>query len=424
MSEPSSDALRLRGYELRRNVLFQGLFCAAGLGASVDVVFLDGMNQARGGFSLFAMLFGLVFGTIVVVRDSFPRRRPVDVFIDAEGLRVGSAPPVRPEDIALAKLVPKRGFGVDTVLELGVERGGKRRLRLWLSHADATRAMEALGALPGERRTPFSTMIPFWKRLSVPLGLAALWTLPMVALAAMRAGGLGFAEALLTVFVCAPGFLFVATLFARALGYVRPQVLVGAEGFAVRLLGRERFVHFREVGLVTRADRILDRTEFDTKVKLRSGKVMRLRPVVAPDTPADVGSSAEALCFHLAEAFRRYGEASAGAELRVALAREGRSGRDWLSALDALVRGGAARYRVAAVDPEQLTGVARDPNAPEEARVAAAAALLRTGDPRSRVQVRVAAEACAIPELRGTLLALVDAGDDDAMAAALDARPR
>jgi len=66
-----------------------------------------------------------------------------------------------------------------------------------------------------------------------------------------------------------------------------------------------------------------------------------------------------------------------------------------------------------------LVQVATDPRATVESRVGASAALVRMEDESLRTRVRVAAEGCAAPELRETLLALADARDEFTTEAAL-----
>ena len=99
--------------------------------------------------------------------------------------------------------------------------------------------------------------------------------------------------------------------------------------------------------------------------------------------------------------------------------RGNRSTTEWLSGIDALVRGGGSRYRVAAVSSDMLCDLACDPSAAVESRVGAAAALIRMGDNSLRVRVRIAAEACAASDLRDTLLALAEAHDDESTERAL-----
>ena len=114
---------------------------------------------------------------------------------------------------------------------------------------------------------------------------------------------------------------------------------------------------------------------------------------------------------------------AASVDVPALVERGSRSARDWLLGLDALVRGGGSRYRIAAVSADMLSDVANDPTATSESRVGAAAALVRMDDETLRTRVRVAAEGCAEAELRAALLALADARDDRSAEAALASLP-
>jgi hypothetical protein len=98
------------------------------------------------------------------------------------------------------------------------------------------------------------------------------------------------------------------------------------------------------------------------------------------------------------------------------LARGGRPMKEWLEQL-----GGAreARYRVAAIPDEELARVLANPNAEKTARAGAAICLARAGE-ETRVQVRVAVEDIAEPDVRAAALAALE-DDENALAAALEA---
>jgi hypothetical protein len=100
------------------------------------------------------------------------------------------------------------------------------------------------------------------------------------------------------------------------------------------------------------------------------------------------------------------------------LQRGGRAPDAWLLGIDAIVRGGGPRYRVPSVDPDQLAELAASPDAADDARIGAAAAVVRA-DPSRRPRIRVVAEACANSSLREALLAVAEAEDDAAFALAL-----
>jgi len=110
--------------------------------------------------------------------------------------------------------------------------------------------------------------------------------------------------------------------------------------------------------------------------------------------------------------------ASLGAGGRAALvARCGRPVAAWRAALTAQI-GQADGYRTAAVSSEDATKLLVDATSAAEQRIAAAVALVATGDPSSRARVRVAAAACASPRMR---IALERAADDTLSEALVDA---
>jgi hypothetical protein len=95
-----------------------------------------------------------------------------------------------------------------------------------------------------------------------------------------------------------------------------------------------------------------------------------------------------------------------------------RHGKEWLAEIDGLLHGGN-RYRVAAPDADSLTKIVGDAASPADARVGAAAALIRLHG-EGRRAVRIAAGACAEPKVRAALLALGEAESDDAVAEVLE----
>jgi hypothetical protein len=207
--------------------------------------------------------------------------------------------------------------------------------------------------------------------------------------------------------------------------FVRGRLVVGADGFTRRWLFWERFVAFRDVTSVAGVMRLGDSRVQDTSVLLDSGKRLRLRTVEAPNTEGERGAESAAMLAHVTEAFERSARLVEGSlDVPTLVERGSRTAREWLLGIDALVRGGGSRYRVAAISPDMLANLTHDPRANPEARVGAAAALIRIGDEALRTRVRVAAEGCAEPEVRGALLALADARDDEAVEGALDAMRR
>ncbi len=415
--------LRARGFVLSRNWLLPVALLVSAI-AAWGALHTSVGNGAYFPLVMMTLVMAAPFSVITLVRDALPLRRRAEVVVDERGIAIDDATPIPPEEIVEAKLVPRPGPGVGTVLELGVGKKRTRRVRVWLTEADALQAMKLLGTMPGERRTGFTIVAPFRTRFFVCWGIMlALLTLTMVPM--LFLGGIGAGEVAVMFIAQVFGSAIWGALLALLAGLVRGRVLVGSEGFATRWLRFERFRSFGDVLRITQKGALGNPTIFDTVVEMRGGKKVRISPLETPDTQSDVGTASRALSAHLTEALARYQRLGVeGSDARVALARNGLSGKEWLASIDGVMRGGGARYRVAAVDPDQLAVLAKDPNAEPEARAGAAAALVRTGDPRHRSTVRIAAEACAVPELRAVLGQLADAEDDELVAAALERAPK
>jgi hypothetical protein len=386
-----------KAFVLRRNwlpvIVCVGLLVGGLLAGRADAfqVWLSGY---------FAAFFGFVFAPVLFLRNSFPRATPAIVRATTAGLFVDDEEVARSEDILEAKVLPRAGL--DAVVELAL-RGKAKALSLRARKEDANAIIQVLGA----RRTRFRLVQAYWKRfLATSTLLSALTVF-------VARGDLDRSLPAL------PGVLFYAALIAWMVGVVRGRLVVGADGFTTRWLFRERFIAFRDVAAVRKRPRIGGNVE-DTLVELKSGRKVRLRTVEAPNTEEERGSESRAMFAYVSEAFAHSTRLQDGTVNVPSLVERGaRSAREWLYGIDALVRGGGSRYRVAAVSADMLASLTSDPNASIESRVGAAAALVRMGDESQRTRVRIAAEACADSDLRQALLALSEAHDDDATAAAL-----
>lgn len=386
-----------QGFLLRRNwypVLGTAALFVAG------VLFLKYGSDASVPLAYLAAWFGLVLPPLLLARNAFPLSTPTKLQATEKGLWLGAVGDLSSEDILEAKVVPRRDAAV---LVLAIRDG--RTLTIATSLQDAQAIADRLGA----RRSRFRLVVPFWKRF-----LALFVAFLAVAIVA-------FHSQLEMALVTLPSCLLYAALLGWLIGYVRGRLVVGADGFTTRWLFRERFTAFRDVATIQGRPRLFDRATNDTMIALTSGRTIRLRTVEAPNTEVERGAESHAMQRHLVFAFDRSRQLlDASVDIPSLVGRGARSASEWLSSLDALVRGGGNRYRVAAVSPEMLADLATDPSAKADSRVGAAAALVRLGDERMRTRVRIAAEACAETELRDTLLALSDARDDVATEAALE----
>lgn len=350
-------------------------------------------------FGYLAAWFGVMFGPTLFLRNAFPTAKPTTVRATATSVSVDGYAEVRSEDILEAKIIPRWR---DAVVDLALR--DRETLSLRMAVSDAKALVDLLGA----RRTRFRLIVPYGTRLFASFALFA-----SVAFLLGRGDAQAWIFALPGCFVCA---LPIAWL----VGFLRGRLVVGADGFTTRWLFRDRFVAYRDVAAVGGKLRFGGSGTADTLVELTSGRKVRLRTVEAPNTEEERGAESRAMLAHVREAFERSARLQdASVDVPSLVERGSRSAREWLSGLDALVRGGGSRYRVAAVSAEMLSDLARDPSATIESRIGAAAALVRMGDEELRTRVRVAAEGCAESELRDTLLALSDARDDASAEAAL-----
>ncbi len=396
-------ARELPARELRRN-WWVPLVALATAGAALLV---ERLAHPDVPFGYFVAWLSVVFAAVTATRNAFPLSRPIVLRVSSGALGIGDLAPVPASEIAEAKISPR--WTGDALVLLVFRAKGERWLQMRI--LDAKAMLEMLGVGAGERRASFSLTLPYRTRfLAVLLGLGVPW----VVLIGWSAG-LGLA--LLSLFLSIGPF---CAFLAWIAGFLRGRLVVGADGFSVRWLGRERFQPFSAVRSVRVETSFLSlsRTR-GTIVELASGKRLRLRARDAPIVEEDRGTEARAMQLHLTQAFERAGAlGTESPHVTALLAGGGRSGAEWLARLDELMRDGAGRYRIAAPSPELLTRVANDVATPRETRIGAAAALVRL-DPEGRKTVRVVADACADPKLRGTLLALASADTDDAVAEVL-----
>jgi hypothetical protein len=182
------------------------------------------------------------------------------------------------------------------------------------------------------------------------------------------------------------------------------EVTVGTDGIVARAVGRPHFYAFTD---------IVDVVERRTSIELvmKNGR----RELIWADP--DDASLRTALVRRIEQARTA---ASSSPDARVELAAKGaRAIAEWRDALVNQLRG-AGGYRDAAITRDDALRVLDDPEARAEQRIAAALALVGSGDPDGASRVRVAAEASASPRLRVALERVADGdGDADAVDEAL-----
>jgi hypothetical protein len=279
---------------------------------------------------------------------------------------------------------------------------------------DADHLVNVLGVAAGQRRASFTLVLSFATRFLWSLLVIGLpWLLYLLS----TAGG----DVLALLFL-APLFILPVCLGAAAVfGFFRGKVTVGADGFTTNWYGVKTHHRFADVEMIRRNTKGMGGVVVDTMVHFaKKKKLLALTVLDAPDTHQQRGAESRALADTMEAAFDRWRKSPAVAEVGAHLVRGTRSAKDWLAGIDTLVRGGGNNYRIAAVTPEILAEVAKGTESPHDARIGAAAALLRLNDQAHRSTVRIAAEGCAEPRTRVALLELVEAeGDEERMTQAL-----
>ncbi len=184
----------------------------------------------------------------------------------------------------------------------------------------------------------------------------------------------------------------------------RRRVRFGADGFTIEGRFRKRYVPYREVaGVVTvvqgMGNAVYVTLEDGSKLPVLSGMAQvraRLVHALIEEGAAMVERGEEA-----GAALSVLGGAASEEEL-----------------LERLLGGTqTARYRDAAVEPERLAQLIRNPAAPPEHRIAAAIALREV--PGGRAKIRVAADVTDEPEVRGALEDLAEEALDEARGRAI-----
>jgi hypothetical protein len=358
------------------------------------------------------MWLGGWIAPITLARNAFQLSSKTIVEATSRELRVAGAAPIPVEDIKEARVVQRGKDASELVVELKLS--AFKTIALRMPAGDADHLVNVLGVAPGQRRASFTLVVPFGSRFLVSLLTIGLpWFLYLLATVHGE---------LLPVFFLAPLFILPVCLALAALaGFLRGKVTVGADGFTTHWYGRKKHHRFAEVESIRRRTKGMAGMIVDTIVRFgKKKKDLKLAVLDAPDTHQQRGAESRSLADTMEGAFDRWKKAPAIAEVGAHLGRGTRSAKEWLAGIDTLVRGGGNNYRIAAMTPEILVEVAKGTESPHDARIGAAAALLRMNDQAHRSTVRIAAEACAEPRTRVALLELVEAeGDEERMAQAL-----
>jgi hypothetical protein len=213
----------------------------------------------------------------------------------------------------------------------------------------------------------------------------------------------------------------------------RRTVLVGADGILIKSLGLRRFIPYAQIRDIQHVLPIyghLDATGYYcVQVKLTRGETLNL-PTWGEIDPKRTRSLASLkkdlvganLALTITEARDAWaaGQADLGLHEDV-LARNGRSGAEWVAELHSLSAGTPNAYRSVTIDAERLWRLLEHPCAQPSSRIAAAVVLGAANDKSARRMLRVAARAMVDPELKKAIERAAGARDDDALIEALEA---
>lgn len=188
-----------------------------------------------------------------------------------------------------------------------------------------------------------------------------------------------------------------------------PLATVGVDGVEIRELGRRRFIPLDGVAGV-------GVTTLGVTLTMKDGAeivLTTLRHRGHDDLRVEVATR-EALARRIRGALAARKASDAGVTRVDTLERKGRTFESWREELTALGRDHAG-YRRAGLGRDDLGRVLDDLAAPAEHRIAAAMALSSSDDEATRRRVRVAAAACADPDLRAALEAAAEAELEEAL---------
>jgi hypothetical protein len=187
---------------------------------------------------------------------------------------------------------------------------------------------------------------------------------------------------------------YAALAAAAAYGYRRAsRIAVGLDGVLVVGTSQRRFLAYRDLASA-------DVTTFGEILLVgRDGKKLRLQ------LTGDAEPRFESILERIRAGITRAGDEASHSAQRFS---EAASAKSLASAAS-----GRADYRGRAVSRDDLLAIVESPASTAEARAAAAKALGRAADASEHNRLRIAADRCAEPEARATLLRIADAGHNE-----------
>jgi hypothetical protein len=371
------------------------------------------LRSHLGGWGTLGQAPWWLIGPILAAIQRRPKVERAAIDASAEGLRIGDAlvPRAKLKSAILrrehdktyvllrgASSLASLGSGVD--VQVSTEEEADRLCRALALDAASTTAEFSL-----YRRTAAKRSL---------VAIAALVALSFVVFGAAVAHSA--AAPFLTV--AALGVLLLVTV-PLAIFAQQAKLRVGADGIVLREgLKRREFVSHEEIE--------------DVKAEGASVVIARkhgepLRLAVAGSDPkkrrlaVELERTAESIVWRIDKAREAY-RALAGAAppAALALARNGKTAREWLEQLRRIGAGAGATFRSAGLTREQLLRLVESTTATAAERLAAVAALHDALTDDERPRVRVAAERCVEPALGERMVRVAFAPSDEELEAALD----
>ena len=207
------------------------------------------------------------------------------------------------------------------------------------------------------------------------------------------------------------------------------MVSIGADGILTESRWSQRFIPYAQIRAVQHMLPVPGLAAYCVQVEVTGGEILNL------PTWGELGESQggprpaltnDPLGAELARAITAARDAWASGRTdqslhEEVLARNGRSGAEWLAALRSLSAGAPDVYRAATIDAERLWRLLDQPGAPVASRVAAAVVLGASRDAPARRKLRVVARSMVDPGLKRVVERAAGARDDDALIEALEA---
>jgi hypothetical protein len=288
-------------------------------------------------------------------------------------------------------IMPKDG-------QLFVALSRKRRPTILLAVANEAEGRDILRALELDASQTVAEvrgLSPYfslkgWQQLLIPMA-PVLGIFAALPLAGSVFGPTGMGAAIAAMLMLLP--------FAIGAMAIPTKITIGADGILTKWLRWRSYFPFSEVVQVGPIDqRVLNKVYRGVQISLRDGS-SKFVPITQKGWGDDDYNAVVQRIHEAVDVYRR-GNAGTGASV---LARNGRSARDWITALRRVGEGANADMRTAPVAVEQLLRIVEDLGATALARASAAIALAAQGSQIERDRIRIAAEATAAPKLRVAL---------------------